>query len=38
MDDFAQNAPLENQDFVGYLEFFLHEVVTSVDQTLKKQL
>lgn len=28
VDDFDKNAPLTNHDFVGELEFMLHEVVT----------
>lgn len=29
VDDFTKNAPLANHDFIGQLEFMLHEVVTS---------
>lgn len=28
VDDFTPGAPLENHDFVGEVEFMLHEVVT----------
>jgi hypothetical protein len=38
IDDFEKNAPLTKQDFVGDLEFMLHEVVTQKDQLLKKPL
>lgn len=38
VDDFSENAPLKNHDFIGNLEFKLHEVVTKVDQKLTKPL
>lgn len=28
VDDFTENASLDKHDFVGELEFFLHEVIT----------
>ena len=36
IDDFSDNAPLANHDYIGEVEFLLHEVVTSRDQTLKR--
>jgi hypothetical protein len=38
VDDFSPNAPLAGHDYIGHLEFDLHEVVTRMDQTLKKGL
>ena len=38
IDDFSPNAPLASHDYVGELEFMLHEVVTSNNQTLKRAL
>lgn len=38
VDDFSENAPLEKHDFIGDLEFKLHEVVTKMDQKLTKPL
>lgn len=31
VDDFGKDAPLENHDYIGELEFMLHEVVTARD-------
>ena len=31
VDDFNNNAPLSNHDYIGELEFMLHEVVTAKD-------
>ena len=38
VDDFTPNAPLTSHDFVGQLEFMLHEVVTARSQQLRKNL
>jgi hypothetical protein len=38
VDDFSEKAPLEKHDFVGELEFMLHEVVTAKNQILRKPL
>jgi len=38
VDDFSEGASLSSHDFVGLLEFQMHEVVTAPDQTLKKPL
>lgn len=38
VDDFSDKAPLEKHDFIGELEFMLHEVVTARDQILRKNL
>jgi hypothetical protein len=37
-DDDKNLNNLANQEFLGGLEFQLHEVVTCIDQTLKKAL
>lgn len=31
IDDFSEHAPLTAQDYIGELEFMLHEVVTARD-------
>lgn len=31
VDDFSQNAPLSGHDYIGEVEFMLHEIVTSRD-------
>lgn len=38
IDDFSANATLAAQDYIGELEFMLHEVVTAKDQTLSRPL
>lgn len=38
IDDFSENAPLNRQEYIGELEFMLHEIVTQKDQTLKRAL
>lgn len=38
VDDFSANASLEKHDFIGELEFMLHEIVTARNQILKKPL
>ena len=36
VDDFSKTAPLTKHDFIGEIEFMLHEVVTTPNQTLKR--
>lgn len=31
VDDFSPNAPLSGHDYIGCIEFMLHEVVTAKD-------
>ena len=38
VDDFKNVNNYDNHDFIGSLEFTLHEVVTMRDQTLEKPL
>lgn len=38
IDDFERVEDLTKQDFLGELDFMLHEVVTQRNQTLKRQL
>ena len=38
VDDFSEHASLSKHDFVGELEFMLHEVVTAKNQILRKPL
>lgn len=38
VDDFSVHAPLDKHNFVGELEFMLHEVVTAKNQILRKPL
>lgn len=38
VDDFTPGATLDKHDFVGELEFMLHEVVTARNQVLSKKL
>lgn len=36
--DFSKSAPLSKHDFIGEIDFMLHEVVTTSNQTLKRQI
>lgn len=38
VDDPSETASLDKHDFIGEIEFFLHEVVTAKNQQLKKPL
>ena len=38
VDDFDQAGPVEGHNFIGELEFMLHEAVTSKNQTFRRGL